>query len=261
MTNSACADRDLLSAAVEEAGILALKFWRLKPKSWGKGETKEPVSEADLAVDALLRKNLLKARPNYGWLSEESPPDHTRIEKTHAFIIDPIDGTRQFLNGEQNFSICAAVSINGSISAAAISVPAHGLIYKAARGYGASRDGLALRVSQTLSLDKANGLISLRELSSRYWKAKPKICAHDLEPISLRFCELASGKFDCLISLKPTKEWDAAAGELIAIEAGATVTNANGLPNLYNKEDSRLLGYIAANPILHRKLLKLSIIT
>jgi len=261
MTQSACADRDLLCIAVQEAAAVALRFWRSDPESWDKGGRQGPVSEADLAVDRFLHRSLLQARPDYGWLSEESFCDHARIEKTHVFIIDPIDGTRHFLDGDVDFSICAAVSVDGTLTAAAIGVPALGRVYIAAKDCGASMNGIALRVSDSQELEEANGLVSSRELSGGYWKTRPNSRPNQIGPISTRFCELASGQFDCLISLQATNEWDAAAGELIASEAGAVVTDANGLPNCYNKEDPRLMGYLAANPVLHRRLLELSIVT
>ncbi len=102
-------DLALLTEAALAAGRIAMRFWRQAPKSWDKGGEHGPVSEADLAVNAALKDRLLTARASYGWLSEETPDTADRLARDRVFVLDPIDGTRAFLAGEDGFSISLAV--------------------------------------------------------------------------------------------------------------------------------------------------------
>ena len=98
-------DLDLLIQAAQDAGQIARRYWRREPATWEKDDGAGPVTEADLAVNDFLIDRLLGARPDYGWLSEESPDDPARMDAAHCFIIDPIDGTRAFIDGQEGFSL------------------------------------------------------------------------------------------------------------------------------------------------------------
>ncbi len=112
-------DLALLTDAARQAGEIALRFWRQAPKTWEK-PGQGPVTEADLAVNAALRDMLRSARPDYGWLSEEDPDSETRLETEFQFILDPIDGTRSFIAGEDVFAISLAVVQNGTARAGVV---------------------------------------------------------------------------------------------------------------------------------------------
>ena len=107
------ADLDLIIRAAEEAGRIALAHWRGTFRHWEKDEGAGPVSEADLAVNAALEQALRAARPDYGWLSEESPEDPRRATAARVFVIDQIDGTRAFIAGEDGFAVAVAVVEDG----------------------------------------------------------------------------------------------------------------------------------------------------
>ncbi|MBM3613952.1 MAG: 3'(2'),5'-bisphosphate nucleotidase CysQ, partial [Alphaproteobacteria bacterium] len=107
-------DLSLISEAVREAGAVAMRFWKADPKVWEKPGL-GPVTEADLAVNDLLASRLRKERPGYGWLSEESPDDLTRLNTERTFILDPIDGTRAFVAGERHFSISVGLVEKGKV--------------------------------------------------------------------------------------------------------------------------------------------------
>ena len=113
-------DLRLLQDAAREAGDIALRYWRQDPQAWDKGGGAGPVSEADLAVNAHLETVFRAARPDYGWLSEESPDEPSRLDAAHCFIIDPIDGTRSFLDGQEGFSISLAIATGERITAAVV---------------------------------------------------------------------------------------------------------------------------------------------
>ena len=113
MPSDAGADRDLLVAAARAAGKIALHHFRSDPEHWHKPGDAGPVTEADLEVNAMLRDRLRHARPGYGWLSEEDEDSATRLDRERVFIIDPIDGTRSFIAGEEGFSVALAVAERG----------------------------------------------------------------------------------------------------------------------------------------------------
>lgn len=227
---------------------------------WQKPNSEGLVSEVDLMIDKLLRDRLLSARPNYGFLSEESKHTNNRLESSHIFIVDPIDGTQEYLNGGNDFSISIALIIDNLPSCAVVYVPVKNLLYVAEKGKGSWCNGKALISSNCKNISKAEGLVSLRELEAPFWQEPLKIKANSIPSIAYRFCKVAAGDFDCMVSLKPINEWDSAAGELIAHEAGLKITDLNGRSNIYNQEDPRFLGNIVANEYLHREILRKSIL-
>src|SRR3954463_7267127 len=138
-------DLELLEQAAREAGGIALKFYGGDYKRWSK-EGGSPVTEADLAVNKFLCDQLTAARPDYGWLSEESADDPARLTKAKVFVIDPIDGTIAFLKNRPHFTICAAVVIEGRPCCGVVFNPATNELYAARTGAGASRNGAAVHV-------------------------------------------------------------------------------------------------------------------
>ena len=106
------ADLELLEAAAREAGEIARSYWREDPQVWDKGGD-DPVSEADFAVDKHLHQRLLGARPDYGWVSEETEDNQERLQAERVFIVDPIDGTRSFVAGEKTWAHSLAIALNG----------------------------------------------------------------------------------------------------------------------------------------------------
>jgi myo-inositol-1(or 4)-monophosphatase len=140
------ADLDLLTRAALEAGQLAMTFFRQSPQAWAKlGGS--PVTEADMAVDTLLRTGLLAARPDYGWLSEETADDLSRRERQTIFVVDPIDGTRGFIEGDDRWCVSVAVVHEGRPVVGALYAPARQAIYTAVTGRGAWSGEARLAVS------------------------------------------------------------------------------------------------------------------
>ena len=133
-------DLSLLQDAAAEAGEIALSYFGRKPRIWDKDDNAGPVTEADLAVNEMLETALRKARPDYGWLSEETDDNEERLSTKRQFVIDPIDGTRAFIDGSHDWSHSLAVVEEGRVTAAVVHLPAKGRTYSAALGHGATRD-------------------------------------------------------------------------------------------------------------------------
>lgn len=245
-------DLPLLVNAVHEAGHVALQYWRNSPKMWQKPEMQGPVSEADLAVDALLRDILLRARPNYGWLSEESDQIAPGEGTTRRFIVDPIDGTRAYLQGERTFAHSVAVAEGDRIICAAVHLPLREKLYTAALGAGAQKNDQSISASGITQPDHAEVLANKPVTDPKHWRDGVPTFRREYRPsLAYRMCLVAEGRFDAMISLRNTWHWDIAAGALILQEAGAKVTDGNGAPIAFASQVPQSVGVVAANPGLH----------
>ena len=248
------ADALLLGAAARAAAPLALDHARddldvvFKPGDAG------PVTAADLAVNADLHGRLVAARPGYGWLSEESPDDARRLARTRTFIIDPIDGTRSFIDGARDWGLSLAVADRGTPVAAAVMMPRHGTLYLASRGGGASRDGVPLAVSGRTDLAAATVLAGKPSMAAHHWRRPPPFQRKFRSSLAYRLALVAEGRFDAMISLAPVWEWDVAAGALLVAEAGGVVTDRTGAPLRFNAARPQADGIVAAPPALHAAL-------
>jgi myo-inositol-1(or 4)-monophosphatase len=250
------ADRALLVAAAEAAGPIAMKFWRTDVETMHKPGDLGPVTEADLAINRMLEAELGAARPGYGWLSEESEDDPARLDAERIFIIDPIDGTRSFIAGEQGFSVALAIARQGVVTAAAVHLPARAETFSAALGGGAHKNGHAIAASACEAIADATVLTAKKQLDATNWPGGvPPLTRHFRSSLAWRLCLVAEGRFDTMLTFRRAFEWDIAAGALIAAEAGARVTDGDGGQLVFNAPDALHPGIIAAPDTLHGKIL------
>lgn len=249
-------DLDLLLGAAVEAGEIARSYWRQEPQTWEKEAGAGPVTEADLAVNDFLIGRLLGARPDYGWLSEESTDDPARLDAAHCFIIDPIDGTRAFIDGQEGFSHSLAVARNDRIVAAVVHLPVMGLTYAATDKGPATLNGNPIHVSAATLAD-ADVLMTKAAMDPAFWKnGQPPEVKRSFRPsLAWRLCLVAEGRFDAMVSLRMAWEWDIAAGSLIAERAGAVSTTMTGRPMRFNNPAPRLDGLVIAGPTLHAEFM------
>ena len=245
-------DRDLLAAAARDAGILAMKFRDRGLRSWEKSRG-DPVSEADLAADTLLKDRLRPARPDYGWLSEETLDDRSRIDAVRSFVVDPIDGTRAFLKGRPEFVVSVAVVEAGEPVAAALYDPSTGRLWDAARGCGARVDGQPIRVADQGRLEGARILGDPGRLADL--RAIGAVAA-TVNSAALRLALCAEGAFDAVVAERDKWDWDLAAGALILTEAGGRITSRSGEALRFNGDPPRQPAPVAAGPLLHALLLR-----
>lgn len=252
------ADLELLVDAAREAADLALSFFGRDPETWHKEADSSPVTEADLAVDRMLKDHLLAARPDYGWLSEETPDDARRLSNGTVFIVDPIDGTRDFIAGGKVWGHSLAVAEEGRVTAAVVLLPRRGSLYTAVRGGGAFLDGNRLTASTRTELTGATLLARRSVLDASHWPGGvPEVEVAIRNPMAYRLACLAEGRFDALFAPGGIWEWDLAAGSLLVEEAGYVITDAGGHGLSFNTPHPRAAGTLAATPILHDALLRL----
>lgn len=249
-------DLDLLIAAAQDAGQIARQYWRQEPEIWEKDHGAGPVTEADLAVNDFLIQRLLGARPDYGWLSEESPDNPARLDAAHCFIIDPIDGTRAFIDGQEGFSHSLAVAEGDRIVAAVVHLPVMGLTYAASADGPATLNGEPMAASHA-ALPGADVLATKAVLDPTFWKGgqPPQFRRHFRPSLAWRLCLVGEGRFDATMSLRAAWEWDIAAGSLIAERAGAVVTDMHGAAMRFNSPQARVDGLVIAGPALHRQFI------
>ncbi len=228
LANLSTADEDLvlLRDAAREAGAIAMRYFGKSPEVWMKGGT-SPVSEADYAADAYLRETLLKARPDYGWLSEETADDLTRLNARRTFVVDPIDGTRAFLEGNSTWCVSVAVVEDGRSLAGVLDCSAKGEVYWAVAGSGAFCNG---------------DLISVRQPGGQPAVAGPKVLVDQLPAdllarlqrvtyipsLAYRLAMIAAGALDASFVKPDSHDWDLAAAALILAEAGGELRNTQG---------------------------------
>ncbi|QIE46400.1 3'(2'),5'-bisphosphate nucleotidase CysQ [Pseudohalocynthiibacter aestuariivivens] len=249
-------DLELLQDAAQAAGEVAKGYAGQTAQRWDKPDNAGPVTEADLAVNETLETILRRARPGYGWLSEESEDSPARLDAEHVFIIDPIDGTRSFIEGSGAWAHSIAIARRGVVMAAVIYLPRKDKLYAATAGQGATLNGTPLRVSAQAAMDGATVLGTKPTYAPENWRIPLPAFQRAYRPsLAYRLACVAEGRFDAMLTLRPTWEWDVAAGDLILREAGAQVSDRRGEVLRFNNAVPQVGGVIAAGPALHRELL------
>ncbi|MGB3147080.1 MAG: 3'(2'),5'-bisphosphate nucleotidase CysQ [Paracoccaceae bacterium] len=251
-------DLALLTTVARAAGDIALSFWKKTPEVWEKDGGLGPVTAADLAIDRMLLAELGAARRDYGWLSEETPDNGRRLQSDRVFIIDPIDGTRAFIDGSADFAHSLAIADRGRIVAAVVYLPARQALYAATADSATTLNGQPVRSSARGQSAGATLLTARSNLDPSCWKAGqlPEVKRTFRSSIAWRLCLVAEGAFDGMLTLRPTCEWDVAAGALIVEQAGARVSDRRGQAPLFNRADPRLDGCLAAPHDIHEDLIQ-----
>lgn len=251
-------DLTLLRDAALAAGDIAERHFKSNPEVWDKADGQGPVTEADLEIDRMLRAELQGARPDYGWLSEETEDDIARLDRKRVFIIDPIDGTRAFIAGEKTFAHSLAISEHGKVVYAVVHLPMLGMTFEARAGGGARLNGDPVRVSTREAIEGANVLAAKPQLAPALWpNGVPPVKRHFRSSLAYRMCLTAQGRFDGMLTLRDAWEWDIAAGDLICREAGAVVTDRVGDALMFNNHVPQTKGVLAAGAAVHGELMAL----
>jgi myo-inositol-1(or 4)-monophosphatase len=244
-----------LRAAVTAASAVALRHFRGDGGHWYKSPG-QVVTAADLEVDRLLHDRLLAADPADGWLSEERPDDPARLRRRRVWVVDPIDGTRAFADGLPEFAISVALLVDNVPVLGTVCNPATGEAFEAERGCGVWLDGVRLRTSMQAELAGARLLSSRTEMRRRRWRELiPEAAFTDLSSLAYKLALIAAGRFDGLMSLRPSHDWDLAAAQLLIAEAGGAMSEASGARMTLNRPLPRHAGLVAAGTqALHRAL-------
>jgi myo-inositol-1(or 4)-monophosphatase len=241
-------DLEVLLGALREAGKVAMGFHGKNPKKWNKPDG-TVVTEADIAVDTLLKSIITTARPDDGWLSEESPDTPERLNKSRLWIVDPIDGTRAFSDATRFWGIGVALTENGAPILSGIYCPVDDVLYHAIKNGGAFRNGVRLTSPESSGhaiVPRAAALpveaVGIAAQVSSSW------------PMLLRFALIAQGLNPAAISIGNKQDWDLAAGILLVTETGGVVTTQKGDALKFNNIQHHQPGLIASQQKWHSQL-------
>ena len=256
MSSSAGSDDEaLLHHAVRAAGTVVMQYFNADLKHWEK-RPNDPVSEADLAADRLLHEHLIGARPDYGWLSEETADTPERLDRRQVWIIDPIDGTRAYIGGLPDWSIATALVEDGRPIVAALYAPVDDEMFVAVAGKGATLNGQPIRVGDG-GLDGTRIAAPpgyLRRLQQNAPGIAPQPKIHSL---ALRFARVAHGAIEAAFASGNSHDWDLAGADLLVHEAGGLLTTFTGQSLTYNRPDPVHPPLVAAGPQRHAALIAL----
>jgi len=244
-----------IQAAIEEAKLV---FSRYTPGEIA-AEYKaghDPVTQADTELDAVLRKNLLRARE--GWLSEESADDLSRLRQERVWVVDPLDGTREFVAGIPEFCVSIAYVEQGKPMAGGICNPASGEVFLGSADFGITYKGSPAQASQRSSLQGATVLASRSETKRGEWEAfqNAPFKTQPMGSVAYKLARVAAGLADATFTLSPKNEWDIAAGVALVQSAGGFACPLDGSEFRFNRESVLLPGMIACGANLRKELLE-----
>jgi myo-inositol-1(or 4)-monophosphatase len=246
-----------LEAAVREAGALARSMFGTPLKNWTKGPSSSPVSEADIAVDNLLRDRLTADDGAIAWLSEESADDPARLAAHLVWVVDPIDGTRAYIAGLPDWAVSAALVEDGRPIAACLYAPVAEQFFMARVRGGATCNGAAIAATTGTELKGAR-IAGPRNLLERLSAAAPQFVAMPrVRSLALRLAQVADGTCDIAFAGGNSHDWDLAAADLLVHEAGGALTSITGGTVIYNRPVPRHGMLVAAGRDRHAALIEL----
>ncbi len=216
----------------------------------------DPVTEADTEVDALLKRVLL--RPGEGWLSEETADDPARLQCRRVWIVDPLDGTREFVEGIPEWCISIGLAVEGKAIAGGICNPATGQIFLGSMDAGVTLNGKSVWPTEASSLTGAKVLASRSEVKRGQWKRFDGrgFTIVPMGSVAYKLALVAAGLADATFTLVPKHEWDIAAGIALIQSAGGIVQITDGTSPTFNRPNSLLPGLIAAGKDLFDSLVE-----
>lgn len=233
----AVADLALIRDAAREAGAIAMRYFRNDPEVWMK-DGASPVSAADIAVDTFLRRTLSAARPDYGWLSEETVDSPERLAARRTFVVDPIDGTRAFIAGRDVWCVSIAVVEGGLPLAGVLECPARAELFEAALRGPALLNGKALAVTPApSSAPRVAGPKTMIEAAPAFVRSGPAIPY--IPSLAYRIAMVATGALDATFVKPHSHDWDLAAADLILRRAGGALVGPDGAAPAYAGADPR----------------------
>ncbi|MBF0358908.1 MAG: 3'(2'),5'-bisphosphate nucleotidase CysQ [Magnetococcales bacterium] len=255
-------DITIMEEAAVAAGKIIMQYYREGQQVTNTAEVRHkslnnPLTKADLEADLLLNKMLLEARPDYGWLSEETIDNPDRLTKKRVWVVDPIDGTKEFIAGLPQFAVSIGLVEDGKPIAACVHNPAAGETFLAVLGGGTSLNRQPVQTSPRSQLTGSTCLASRSETKRGDWDVfKGEFDLTIMGSIAYKLALVSAGHYDITFTLTPKNEWDFCAGELLVTEAGGQVTHKDGSKCRYNKKNPRVKSLLATNGSIHSSLLQ-----
>ena len=233
-----------LQQAIREAGRQVLQLAEEGFQIHEKPD-RTPVTSADLTVDRVLREALGREFPEDGWLSEESPDNPLRLQQKRVWIVDPIDGTKYFIDHVPEYAISVALVEAGRGILAAVFNPATDELFCAVRGGGATLNGAPVRIADEGREQPVVLVAPPAFQRGKFRSLQPKAEIRPVGSIAYTLALVAAGRADAAINTGRMREWDVAAGVLLVEEAGGMAVDLKGAPFMFNKTDPLVEGIIA----------------
>jgi myo-inositol-1(or 4)-monophosphatase len=240
------------------AGDILMRYYDTKYEIGSKGKD-NPVTIADTEADSAIKAILTHAFPDYGWLSEETVDNEERLAKQRVWIVDPLDGTKEFINKIPEFCVAIGLSDRAEPVVGVTYNPISKEMFWSARGMGCHLNDHRVHVTTTSELKVANVLASRSETARGEWEVfKGMLVAVPTGSVAYKLAMVAGGKADATFTRSPKNEWDIASGAALIIEAGGTMVDIDGHPMTFNKKVTKCAGMIASNGILHDQLMQVA---
>jgi myo-inositol-1(or 4)-monophosphatase len=238
-------DLEVAIEAARAGGAVVRKYYKGEYEVHEKAPD-NPLTVADTEADETIKRIVLGAFPEDGWLSEETRDSPERLAKSRVWIVDPLDGTKEFTQHIPEFCVCVALVIDGVVQVGVSYNPAEDLLFAARRGEGTTLNGEPVRCTAPASLADCTVLASRSEDKRGEWDAfKPLMNVKLTGSVAYKFALIAAGRADATFSLTPKNEWDICAGTMLVEEAGGVVTDRFGKPLTFNNAKTLLPGLIA----------------
>ena len=250
---------DVATSAAREAGDIIRSLYGTAIAVREKGDRGDsPLTEADTRANELLANRIRSAFPDDGWMSEESVDTQERLQRRRVWIVDPLDGTKEFLRRIPELAVCVALVADGEPIVGVTYNPITDELFAAARGAPATLNGTPIRVRSTRALEAATVLASRSETERGEWRRfRGRFTIEPCGSVAYKLARVAAGTADATFTLSPKNEWDVCSSAFVIDRAGGRVTGLDGSPVRYNQPDPRLGGVIASNGALHEPLLRL----
>ncbi len=249
----------LAKKAARAAGEILRGYWRRGGYEIGSKGHDNPVTAADLDADRAIKKLLRDPFPGYGWLSEETADNDDRLKCRRVWIVDPLDGTKEFIKGIAEFAVAIALVEDGVPVLGVTYNPIKREMYWAARGVGCHLNTRRVRVTRKRTLKRATVLASRSETARGEWQLfSGMLKVSPTGSVAYKLAMVAAGKADATFTRSPKSEWDIASGAALVVEAGGTITDIKGREIRFNQRNVKLEGLIADNTALHAALMKVA---
>ncbi len=241
---------EVAKEAAQAGGAIVRKYYKGDYEVHEKAPD-NPLTVADTEANSAINEIVTRAFPDDGWLSEETRDTTERLSKSRVWIVDPLDGTKEFTQHIPEFCVCVAFVVDGVAQVGVSYNPVEDKMFAAARGEGTTLNGEKVRCTQQDSLALATVLASRSEVGRGEWEDYEELM--NVKPtgsVAYKFALIAAGEYDATFSLTPKNEWDICAGTVLVEEAGGVVTDRYGKPLTFNNAKTLLPGLIATGPRL-----------
>jgi myo-inositol-1(or 4)-monophosphatase len=249
----------LAKKAARAAGEILRGHWKRGGYTVASKGKDNPVTQADLEADRAIKRMLHDPFPEYGWLSEETADSADRLTRRRVWIVDPLDGTKEFIKGVPEFCVAIALIEDGAPILGVTYNPIRREMFWGARGLGCHLNTRPVRVSRTRMLHRAKVLASRSEAARGEWQVfHGRLLVSPTGSVAYKLALVAAGKGDATFTRSPKSEWDIASGAALVALAGGTITDIRGRKLSFNNRNVKLEGLIADNTLLHQQLLEVA---